>query len=197
MRTVTLAALAAFALAPALAAAPVRAAESAAANTPAPSAVSAANAKVRQVFEAAGLIGTWGVDCNAQASSTEWEIITLEPDGSVQTAMGGDDELDVFDVVDARRLNSRDIWMKVIDTDDGKAMTFVYRVEPNRQMTWSSINSEGRRLITRGKFANGQDESSWYNRCPAGAPGPRPAAAPEAPATPANDLHKAPKEPAR
>ena len=73
MRTLIFAALAAFALTPALAAAPARAAES----VPAPPAVSAANAKVRQVFEAAGLIGTWGVDCNAQASSTEWESITI------------------------------------------------------------------------------------------------------------------------
>ncbi len=195
MRTLIFAALAAFALTPALAAAPARAAES----VPAPPAVSAANAKVRQVFEAAGLIGTWGVDCNAQASSTEWEIITIEPDGSVQTAMGGDDELDVFDVVDARRLNSRDIWMKVIAEDDGRTMTFVYRVEANRQMTWSSINAEGRKLITRGLFANGDDRSSWYNRCPAGvpAPGPRPTVTPPGPATPANDLRKAPKEPAR
>jgi hypothetical protein len=192
MRTIILAAIAAFALTPALAAAPASAA-----GTPAAAPVSAAaNAKVRQVFEAAGLIGTWGVDCNAPASSTEWEIITIEPDGSVQTAMGGDDELDVFAIVEARRLNSRDIWMKVIAEEDGRAMTFVYRVEPNRQMTWSSINSEGRRLITRGLFANGQDRSSWYNRCPAGvpAPGPRPAATPS---TPAGDLHKAPKEPAR
>ena len=195
MRTLILAALAAFALTPALAAAPARAAES----VPTPPAVSAANAKVRQVFEAAGLIGTWGVDCNAQASSTEWEIITIEPDGSVQTAMGGDDELDVFDVVDARRLNSRDIWMKVIAEDDGRAMTFVYRVEANRQMTWSSVNAEGRKLITRGLFANRQDRSSWYNRCPAGvpAPGPRATVTPPGPATPANDLRKAPKEPAR
>ena len=196
MRTLILAALAAFALSPALAAAPARATEAPAA---APAVDAATRAKVRQVFEAAGLIGTWGVDCNAQASSTEWEIITIEPDGSVQTAMGGDDELDVFDIVDARRLNNRDIWMKVIAEDDGRPMTFVYRVEPNRQMTWSSINAEGRRLITRGRFANGQDQSSWYNRCPAGvpAPGPRPAATPTTPANPANDLRKALKEPAR
>lgn len=193
MRTLILAALAAFALAPTLSAAPARAAD-------APAPVDAATrAKVRQVFEAAGLIGTWGVDCNAQASSTEWEIITIEPDGSVQTAMGGDDELDVFEIVEARRLNSRDIWMKVVDTEDGDSMTFVYRVEPNRQMTWSSINAEGRRLITRGLFANRQDRSSWYNRCPAGVPGPgpRPAVTPPGPATPATDLRKAPKEPAR
>jgi hypothetical protein len=192
MRTVILAALAAFALTPALSAAPARAADAAPVDA-------ATRAKVRQVFEAAGLIGTWGVDCNAPASSTEWEIITIEPDGSVQTAMGGDDELDVFDIVDARRLNSRDIWMKVIDTEDGDAMTFVYRVEANRQMTWSSINAEGRRLITRGRFANGQDQSSWYNRCPAGVPGPGPRPAADAPTgpDPANDLRKAPKEPAR
>lgn len=190
MRTLILAATAAFALA----VAPASAAE----PTPSPAANAAANAKVRQVFEAAGLIGTWGVDCNAPASSTEWEIITVEPDGSVQTAMGGDDELDVFTIVDARRLNSRDIWMKVIAEDDGKSMTFVYRVEPNRQMTWSSINSEGRRLITRGLFANGSDRSSWYNRCPAGvpAPGPRPTVDLPDAADPANDLRKALKEPA-
>lgn len=195
MRTVILAALAAFALTPTLTPAPARAAGAPAA-TPANA---AANAKVRQVFEAAGLIGTWGVDCNA-ASSSEWEIITVEPDGSVQTAMGSVDEPDVYDIVDARRLNSREIWMKVIDVDDGKSMTFVYKVEPNRQMTWSSINSEGRRLITRGVFANGEDRSSWYNRCPAGvpAPAPRPAATPTpTTADPANDLRKAPKEPTR
>ncbi len=196
MRTVTLAALAAFSLAPALSAAPASAADAAPVNAPVDAAT---RAKVRQVFEAAGLIGTWGVDCNAQASSTEWEIITVESDGSVQTAMGGDDELDVFDVVDARRLNSRDVWMKVIAEDDGRPMTFVYRVEPNRQMTWSSVNAEGRKLITRGVFANGEDRSSWYNRCPAGvpAPGPRPAADAPTTADPATDLHKAPKEPAR
>lgn len=186
MRTLLLAALAAFALSPAFAAAPASAA-----GAPADAAT---RAKVRQVFEAAGLIGTWGVDCNASASSTEWEVITVEPDGSVQSAMGGDDEITTFDIIDARRLNSREVWMKVINTDDGESMTFVYRVEPNRQMTWSSINGEGQRLITRGRFANGDDTSSWYNRCPAGIPQPR-SSAPAA--SPADDLHKALKVPAK
>lgn len=144
-------------------------------------------AKVRRVLDSMGLMGTWGVDCNAMPSSTDWETIEVTDKGVVQSVEGGDDVISTYRIISAKRLNRTDVRMKFLyipeggtDAEDGgdpspeQATTVVYRVEANRQMTWSSIGPDGEALITAGVFADGDEHSEWYNRCPA------------APAAPAN-----------
>jgi len=168
MRSFLLAAAAATALSVGLAAAPAHAG-------------GAPNyAKVRRVLDSMGLMGSWGVDCNAMPSSTQWETIEVTDKGVVQSVEGGDDSISTYRIISAKRLNRTDVRMKFLyipeggtDAEDGgepspeQATTVVYRVEANRQMTWSSVGPDGEALITAGVFADGDEHSEWYNRCPA------------------------------
>jgi hypothetical protein len=201
MRTAFYAAVAAFALA---AAAPASAVEK------------ADNAQVGRVLERAGLVGVWGTDCD-NAGSTEWETIAADDRGVFQSIEGSDDAISTYDIVSARRLNSRDIRMDMVyvndepsdaegeDPDSGaySRITVVYRIEGDKQMTWSSVAANGDKLITSGVFAGGEQRSEWYHRCPNGRPVPtaEPDASEPMNAAPANideapmadDVHKAPK----
>lgn len=145
--------------------------------------------EVRRVLETMGLLGTWGVDCNAMPSSTEWETIEVTDKGVVQSVEGGDDVISTYLIIDARRLNSREVRMRLLyvpeegpdsegdDYSPDQVTTVVYRVEGDRQMTWSSVGASGEPLITDGVFIGGDGEdgsgrSKWYNRCPRGVPTP-------------------------
>ena len=55
-----------------------------------------------------------------------------------------------------------------VEADDQK-LVIVYRLEPDRQMTWSSYVEGGQALITDGVSISGR-QSAWYNRCPNGLP---------------------------
>jgi hypothetical protein len=169
MRTPFFAALAAFSLA---AAAPASAVEK------------ADNAQVGRVLERAGLVGVWGTDCDNPAS-TEWETIAADERGVFQSIEGDDDAISTYDIVSARRLNSRDIRMDMVYVNDAPSdaegeetgdrysrITVVYRIEGDRQMTWSSVAANGDKLITAGVFADGEQRSEWYHRCPNGRPAP-------------------------
>jgi hypothetical protein len=136
--------------------------------------------KVRKVLEAAGLMGRWGVDCDAPAGSTEWETIEVTDKGIVQSVEGGDDVISTYYITEARRLSATEVRMKLLYIPEGgtdaedddipggeNATTVVYRVEANRQMTWTSIGPDGAPLITDGAFIDSDEHSKWYNRCPA------------------------------
>ena len=137
-------------------------------------------AEVKRVLEEAGLFGHWGVDCEAMASSTEWEQIVVDARGVPQSIVGGDDSIWTYDIVAAERLDADEVRMSfspvdlpgddVVSPDDG--IVVVYRVEANRQMTWQSTTAGGERLIADGRFRDGDSRSEWYNRCPKGIPTP-------------------------
>lgn len=148
----------------------------------APATAATDNAGIRRVIESMGLMGEWGVDCDAMPSSTEWETIAVSDKGVVQSIEGGDDVITTYNIIEATRLNRREIRMKLQyipedgpDNEGGdyspdEATTVVYRVEANRQMTWSSVGPDGEPLITRGQFVTSDGSSKWYNRCPAQVP---------------------------
>ena len=151
------------ALVAALSAAPVLAAD------PAPE-----NAAVRRTLEAAGLMGVWGVDCDAMASSLQWEQIVMGDDGWVQSVEGGDDSIASYRITAVERLNATDLRMTFAPVDpavDGEGLEVVYRVEPDRQMTWSSKTQAGEVLVADGRFTDGE-MGQWYQRCPKGIPTP-------------------------
>ena len=148
----------------------------------APATAATDNAGIRRVVESFGLMGDWGVDCDAMPSSTEWETIEVSDKGVVQSIEGGDDVITTYNIIEARRLNRREIRMKLQyvpeDGEEGgdyspdEAVTVVYRVEANRQMTWSSVGANGEKLIERGQFVTSEGSSQWYQRCPRGIPVP-------------------------
>lgn len=138
------------------------------------------NAAVKRTLEEVGLIGTWGLDCEAMASSTGWEEIVVDERGVVQSIEGGDNSIYTYDIVEATRLDERDVRMKFVPVDDdgddeddaGENLIVVYRVEADRQMSWSSRLEGGDALITDGLFRDGETRSQWYQRCPKGIPVP-------------------------
>jgi hypothetical protein len=167
------------------------------------------NRMIGRVLDQAGLVGVWGTDCD-NASSTEWETIAADDRGVYQSIEGGDDYVSTYDIVSAERLNVRDIRMDMViindemseaeSAADQQRITVVYRIEGDRQMTWSSVGANGEKLITRGVFADGERRSEWYHRCPNGRPVPpsvdqvetdMPMTTDDGPSLP--DLHKAPK----
>ncbi|MBX7248694.1 MAG: hypothetical protein K1X35_06515 [Caulobacteraceae bacterium] len=166
------------------------------------------NARIGRVLNEAGLVGVWGTHCD-DVNSDDWETIAADARGVYQSVEGGDDYVSTYDIISARRLNSRDVQMDMVlipdedsdaEGDDPEAdaynqITVVYRIEGDKQMTWSSVTSRGEKLITRGVFAGGDQRSEWYYRCPNGRPTPSAAPAGDdvEAADPARDLHKAPK----
>lgn len=137
-------------------------------------------AAVREVMEEARLIGTWGLDCQAMASSTDWEQIIVDERGVVQSIVGGDDSIWTYDIIDAEILLGGDVRMtfQPVEAPGGEdargqgPLLLVYRVEADRQMTWHSRRAGGQALITEGVFADGETRSEWYQRCPNGIPTP-------------------------
>jgi len=137
-------------------------------------------AAVADVLQEARLFGTWGVDCSAMASSLDWEQIVMDPGGVPQSIVGGDDSIWTYEIVDAEILLGGDVRMtfRPIDGPGGEdvtersALSLVYRVERDRQMTWHSRRVGGQVLITEGLFADGETRSDWYYRCPRGIPTP-------------------------
>lgn len=137
-------------------------------------------AAVREVLEEARLIGTWGVDCAAMASSLDWEQIVVDDRGVPQSIVGGDDSIWTYDIVDAEILLGGDVRMRFepvdgpgeADAGQLSALVLVYKVERDRQMTWHSRRVGGQVLITEGLFADGETRSEWYYRCPNGIPTP-------------------------
>jgi len=134
-------------------------------------------AEAGRVLQEAGLVGAWAVDC-ADPNEFDRETIGPGPRGFFQSVMGGDDYLETYDIVAARRLDGGDVEMAlrpVAEDEDGAGggdaadLAVVYRVEGDRQMTWSSIDAGGRPLITDGVLAgDGTQKSLWYHRCDAG-----------------------------
>jgi len=137
-------------------------------------AVAMDNAEVGRVLKETGLIGVWSPNC-ADIQNHDWEIIGADASGQFQSMTGGDDYNATYDIVSVRRLDHRDVELKFRDAeapDTDEPMTLVYRVEADRQMTWSSISAEGEPLITAGQFEGGPGSSEWYLRCPHGRPTP-------------------------
>jgi len=137
------------------------------------------NAQVKRVLEEARLMGTWGVDCEAMASSTDWEQIVVDERGVAQSIVGGDDSIWTYDIVEAERLNAGEVRLKFVPVedpnegeDDREPIILVYRIDGDRQMTWRSTRASGGALITDGLFADGETRSEWYQRCPKGIPVP-------------------------
>jgi hypothetical protein len=136
------------------------------APTQAPAA-STDNARIKGVLEEAGLIGTWGVNCEGPLDSVEWERIEVEADGTPRTHLGGGTFSMDYLIVDAARTAPGEV-KATVKADDQK-LVIVYRVEADRQMTWSSAIEGGQTLITDGVSISGR-HSAWYNRCPNGLP---------------------------
>src|SRR3569832_730952 len=67
-----------------------------------------------RVIRDAGLMGVWGVDCNAMASSTEWETIALSDKGVLTSEQGGDDVISTYLIMDAVRLSPTEVRMKLL-----------------------------------------------------------------------------------
>ena len=127
----------------------------------------AENSRIKGVLEEAGLIGTWGVNCNGPLDSAEWETIGVAADGSPQTTLGGGAHSTDFRIVDAASTTPGEVRAKV--ETDGRHLVIVYRIEGDRQITWSSSIEGGDALITDGVAISGR-QSAGYNRCPNGLP---------------------------
>jgi len=125
------------------------------------------NARIKGVLEEAGLIGTWGVNCSGPLNSAEWETISIEADGTPKTRLGGGTMSMDYVIVDAERTTPGEVTAKV--NADDRRLVVVYRLERDRQMTWSSRIEGGDALITDGVSISGR-QSAWYNRCPNGLP---------------------------
>lgn len=125
------------------------------------------NARIMDVLDEAGLIGTWGVNCDGPLDSAEWETIGVAADGSPQTTLGGGARSTDFRIVDAASTTPGEVKAKV--ETDGRRLVIVYRIEGDRQITWSSSIEGGDALITDGVSISGR-QSAWYNRCPNGLP---------------------------
>lgn len=136
-------------------------------TSPAPPPSSTDNARIRGVLEEAGLIGTWGVNCAGPLDSVEWERIAVEADGVVRTHLGGGDQSMDYLIIDAVRTGPGEV--KATVQADSEKLVVVYRLERDRQMTWSSFIEGGQTLITDGVSISGR-RSAWYNRCPGGMP---------------------------
>lgn len=92
------------------------AALAAAAVQPAQAAAPVNKAKVRKVLQDAGLIGFWAVDCSkAPSSDNPWETLIVDPEGYV---MDGD-----YEARTARRPTSsrRDAWTPTTSGSAGKS----------------------------------------------------------------------------
>jgi hypothetical protein len=123
--------------------------------------------RIKGVLEDAGLVGTWGVNCEGPLDSAEWERIEIEADGAARTHLGGGQYRTDYLIVDAVRTAPGEV-KATVEADDQK-LVIVYRLEPDRQMTWSSYVEGGQALITDGVSISGR-QSAWYNRCPNGLP---------------------------
>lgn len=134
---------------------------------PAAAASRADNARIKGVLEDAGLIGAWGVNCAGPLNSAEWETIAIEADGTPKTTLGGGTLTMDYVIVDAERTAPGEV--KATVAADNEKLVIVYRVEADRQMTWSSAIEGGQTLITNGVSVSGR-HSAWYNRCPNGLP---------------------------
>lgn len=136
-------------------------------GAPPPAASAAENARIKGVLEEAGLVGTWGVDCEGPLNSAEWERIEIEPSGVARTHLGGGDYTMDYLIVDAVRTAPGEV--KATVQADDKHLVIVYRLEQDRQMTWASSIEGGETLISEGVSKSGR-QSAWYNRCPNGLP---------------------------
>lgn len=127
------------------------------------------DASVQRVMRSQRLLGVWGVDCGKPAAkSNPYETITLEGSRVVAVLNDGEETF-VADVVTARRISRRDTAMHLREREYGVNYHVVYRREGDRQMTWSSMDSDGEDLIVEGRLNTGE-MGNWHRRC-----GPAPA----------------------
>lgn len=132
----------------------------------------AQSAAAKAALEGAGLIGTWATDCRGPAASTGWEEIFVNPQGVPQTRIKEGEFRATFNVVEAKRLGPSEVQTTIVNVDrTAQRLTTVYRLEPGRQMTWSSANAEGKPLVRDGVMPSGSP-SKWYHRCAEGTPIP-------------------------
>lgn len=149
-----------FALAAALAAAAVQ---------PAQAAAPVNKAKVRKVLQDAGLIGFWAVDCaKAPSSDNPWETLTVDPEGYVMDGdYEGTDGEEAY-IVEARRLDAHHVWFRYEVTLGEPELTLVYEIRGERHRTWSSQDPHGEYLIKSGVWQTDEEpgQAQWYHRCP-------------------------------
>jgi hypothetical protein len=134
----------------------------------APPAAAADKAGARRALERAGLIGSWAEDCARPPSTgNAWEIIAIDGEGVATTTDYEGPDGAGFIIASARRLNSRDLKMRLEVEPGVLEMTVVYRIEGDRQRTWSVANEHGVVMVRDGQWALDEvGQSAWYQRCP-------------------------------
>ena len=125
-------------------------------------------AQVLKVLAGQRLLGVWAVDCKKPAGPDNSRETIMSENGR-PIAVLEEGERWVADIVTARRVSARDTRMHLREREHGVNYHVVYRREGKRQITWSSMDSDGEDLIVRGRFNNGQ-RGKWHRLC-----GPRPA----------------------
>jgi hypothetical protein len=125
----------------------------------------AAATDVRQVVEAAGLMGEWSPDCSAPASYENPHEIIAEQDGVLTSwiAMGGNDTKYRF--VSGRPLGNGDWEFGTVFEGDGRGVQLTYRVDRDRQTTWRSVDADGRVLVEDNRITANGEIVPWYQRC--------------------------------
>lgn len=118
---------------------------------------------VLAVLQAQGLIGVWAVDCH-RAPSADNGRETIRTEGLRVISIVEEQAVFVAEILSARRIDSRDTEMHMREREYGVNFDVVYRREGDRQMTWSSMDSDGEALITEGRLANGE-MGKWYRLC--------------------------------
>jgi hypothetical protein len=137
-------------------------------------AFAASKSKVRKVIEAAGLMGWSAQDCSKPAGADNaWERFEVGEEGYVTDSDFEGTDGSSFYVVDARKLKTGEIWMRLEVNLGEPDLTVTYRIEGQRHMTWTARTAEGTLVIDQGKWVNSDEagESAWYTRCPGPPPG--------------------------
>ena len=117
-----------------------------------------------------GLIGTWAVECDQNASSkNEHAVFSVTSVGTIELLNDFGPEYDdmVYRIIDAKRVGPDLIALRQeLITSNRVVLDLVMMKERDRIRVWSSRTSEGTVLVRDGKIArtNGQ-ATQWVVRC--------------------------------
>jgi hypothetical protein len=125
---------------------------------------------VKSVLEEFGLLhGSWAPDCSNGPSTSNWYgRYRMMPNGearltySSKKSSSGDN---VYLIKLARRLSDKEILLAEEFVREKRALEVVLSVEGDRYHTISVKRADGSYLVKDGKYADGDEESPWLERC--------------------------------
>lgn len=122
-------------------------------------------ASVKDVFEAGSLLGTWAMNCDAEASADNPYVVFRAVENYVQrdTMASATERLDVSIIEFAAAIKPDQMAMRI--ANERGRLDLVVRIEPKRMRSMDISLANGGKIVADGRTIQNGAEVPWLNKC--------------------------------